>query len=107
MENTIRFQKHQQEEFKEACQRGEQIEQIVAEALKVQKAEQDRLINRMKSKLGSIETGIISAYQLSERAVGYMISNDITGDSTDELWCYVNSVNAILILLEEILMTPD
>ena len=107
MENTIRFQKHQQEEFKAAYQRGEQIEQIVAEALKVQKAEQDRLINRMKSKLGSIETGIISAYQLSERAVGYMISNDITGDSTDELWCYVNSVNAILTLLEEILMTPD
>ena len=107
MENTIRFQKHQQEEFKEGYQRGEQIGQIVAEALKVQKAELDRLINKKQYKLDLIEPGISAAYQLSERAVGYMVSNDISSDSNQDLWCYVNSVNAILNLLDEIISMPD
>ena len=107
MTKPISFQKHQQEEFKAAYQREEEIGLIVSEALKVQKAELDRLINKKQSKLDMMETGISAAYQLSERAVGYMVSNDISGDSNQDLWCYVNSVNAILNLLDEIITTPD
>ena len=106
MEKPISFQKHQQADFKAAYQSGEDIGIILAEALKTQEAEMNRLKNKMKNKLDMMETGISAAYHLSERAVGYMVSNDTT-EQEDELWCYVDSINAILDLLDEIISMPD
>jgi len=105
MNKPISFQKH--ENLRTEYQRGEQIGRIVGEALKAQETELDRLRNQIRYKLDLIEPGITSAYMLSERAIGYMVSNDIPEDNTQELWCYVNSVNAILNLLEEIITMPD
>lgn len=49
-----------------------------------------------------VRDSVISALMLSERAVSYMVSNEITQDETHELWCYVHSIHALMQSLSDI-----